>query len=170
MHNLQPVPNYYINETLQIKVLSLNLTGNITITFCLPVEKQKIENVTKMLKAEDVLLICTKNKPFLVDYKIPRMNITTSKIYNSKSLVSAASLIVSIDQNKVKYFQINEIANISVNECGINVKNENEKVVNRRFPPIEIPEFYLNEPFLFFIYDTVENVILYTGEVYNPLE
>ncbi|KAF2885625.1 hypothetical protein ILUMI_20567 [Ignelater luminosus] len=109
--------------------------------------------------------------------KIPKFNISTnyelnkhlssvgiSNIFKSPSFSNLfrKNVLVSVDT-------VNQKSLLEINENGVKAAATTQIRMRVRAAPL-IHKFYLDSPFLFFIYDSKDELIIFRGRIENPIE
>lgn len=182
MTHKKDVP-YSNNPSLQYEAINLKYYGNeLSMFFVLPYANQTLKNLTQHLTSDQLrnLINETTEDSMNVHYKIPQFKFKSQRKINDylsalglKSLFEHAKLTNMITNVDVKVSEVVHAAEIEIHEKGTIAT----AVTTLSFVPLSLPvplsetiPFYLNRPFMFFIYHFDTKTILFSGLIYKPVE
>lgn len=182
MTHKKDVP-YSNNPSLQYEAINLKYYGNeLSMFFVLPYANQTLKNLTQHLTADQLrsLINETTEDNMNVHYKIPQIKFKSQRKINDylsslglKSLFEHPTLTNMMTNMDIKVSEVMHAAEIEVQEKGTIAT----AVTTLSFVPLSLPvplsetiPFFLNRPFMFFIYHFDTKTILLNGLVYKPME
>lgn len=147
----------------------------------LPYANQTLKNLTEHITTEHLHQIVKDTTEDYVHahYKIPRMKFKSQRKINEdlaqlgiKTLFNRPKLTNMIAAADIKVSEVVHAVEIEVHEKGTvatAVTTLSFVPLSLPFPPSEPIPFYLNRPFMFFIYHYETKTILFSAFVYKPV-
>lgn len=177
MHKTEKLP-YYCDKQNQYEAIGIPYKQNeFHMYLVLPNEGQSLRNLADVFNYQHVRKIITSSRPTTVDIKMPRMKIRTSdKIKDTlirlgiNQLFDKPDLSNMVDGSNLKVSQISYALEMDVDEKGTDVcsgttaeyKVHQQQVINDASK-----QFYVQKPYMFFVYHPPTKSILFHGNVYH---
>nr|XP_022295988.1 leukocyte elastase inhibitor-like [Crassostrea virginica]XP_022295989.1 leukocyte elastase inhibitor-like [Crassostrea virginica]XP_022295990.1 leukocyte elastase inhibitor-like [Crassostrea virginica]XP_022295992.1 leukocyte elastase inhibitor-like [Crassostrea virginica]XP_022295993.1 leukocyte elastase inhibitor-like [Crassostrea virginica] len=163
---------------LQLNALELPYKGKrLSMLILLPMAVDGISHLEKNLSESLLIDLVSNLTEKTVEVYLPKFKMETS--FQLKPQLVALGMPSAFDENKADFsgidkkkdVYISEVfhkAFVEVNEEGTEAAAATAKIKKRS---IQItPEFRANHPFLFFIRDSVNDVTLFAGRFYQPMD
>jgi serine protease inhibitor len=150
----------------------------LSMLILLPMTVDGLENLEKNLTESLLKNVVSNLREKKVEVYLPKFKLEST--YQMKPFLSALGMPSAFDESKADFtgmdrsgaVSISEVyhkAFVDVNEEGTEAAAATGVAMRKRSLPI-IQEFRADHPFLFFIRDSVNDVILFAGRFYKPAE
>lgn len=180
MNNIKWIP-YLNNSELKLEAISIKYWGNdYSMIIVLPQPSQTIEKLLNNLSDKAVNEILKIQKTRKVDYKIPKFKfpwksslVEILRAKGLKTIFENPNFINMVSQSNVKVSDVMHATEIETDEEGTKASAITAVQILSYSAPFDDPRatiipFYVNRPFLFYIYYHPKDIILFSGVVHKP--
>lgn len=181
MHKTDTVP-YYCNQQYHYEAVGIPYAQNeYQMYVILPQQGQTLKNLTDIFTYKHIQQIIGESVPTAVDIKVPQMKIKTSDKIKQvlqqlgiNQLFDSPDLSNMVDQSNLRVSQVSYALEIQVGEQGTDIcagTAQQYKVHEQKMQFVDAQkQFYLQKPFMFFVYHPATKCVLFHGNVYQLSE
>ncbi|XP_065219526.1 leukocyte elastase inhibitor-like [Planococcus citri] len=178
MHKTDTVP-YYYNQEYHFESVAIPYKQSEYLMYViLPQEGQTLKNLSDIFTYQQIQQIINESTSTVVDIKVPQIKIKTSDKIKQilqqlglNQLFETPDLSNMIDQSNLKLSQVSYSLEIQVDEQGTDVcagTAQQYKVHDQQVQFVDAQkQFYLQKPFMFFVYHPATKCVLFYGNVYQ---
>ncbi len=182
MMMMQKVIPYTDNPQLKFRAIGIPYQSSRASMFIvLPYEGQLLADTIKKLQPQQLreIVDAARNNRSLVEYKLPRTKMSWNQDLNQelislgcKKIFNSPNLSKMLVDSGLSVSAVQHVTTLDLDENGViasavtHITFLKKGVANFGVPSLP---FYVDRPFMFFIYHPETKMPLFVGQVYNPL-
>lgn len=170
--------HFYDNPTGTFEIIGIPYKNEEYYMYIvLPKESQDLKTIIEQMSLEQIQNMIRKCTKRTVDVKMPQMLINTSNQLKNvmqqmgiEKLFTSADLSNMVMKMDLKVTDILQNVYFKINEQGTDVSvgtTQEIKTYNEFINENDVRQFYVQRPFMFFIYEPSSKIILYHGSIMN---